>query len=211
MPKVVKPYCSRCGKHLSPAWKSKCQHCQARYAEFPPELRTEIVSPGDEIEPTRREDWGGDIALNAALGLVGSIFRDLRRILRRSRANRHGVWLGADLVDGEWGDIRMRVDNRRPNPIHVTAIGLIRKQDPEAAYRVARSDLVPPGGSIEVVLDTTRAVMAAPIKERIFNRDLDHALVEIVGVSEPIIDILPPDVREVLRVRRQRFVHFGQP
>jgi len=211
MPKVVKPYCSRCGKHLSPAWKTKCQHCNARYAEFPPELRTEIVSPGDAIEPTRREDGGGDIFWDVAFGLVASIFRDLRRILRRSRANRHAVWLGADLVDGESGDIRIRVDNRRPKPIHVTAIGLTRKQDPEAAYRVARSDVVPPGGSIEVVIDTVRAVTKAPIKERIFNRDLDHAFVEIVGEPEPIIDILPPDVREVLRVRRQRFVHFGRP
>lgn len=28
--------CGRCGKHLSPAWVGKCQHCGARYAEFPP-------------------------------------------------------------------------------------------------------------------------------------------------------------------------------
>ncbi len=211
MPKVVKPYCSRCGKHLSPAWKSKCQHCKATYAEFPPELRSEIVAPGDEIEPTRHEDWGGDIGLNAAFGLVPSIFRDVRRIRRRVSASRHGIWLGAELVAGEWGDIRIRVDNRRPDAIHVTAIGLTRRRDPAAAYRVARSDLVSPGGSIEVVLDSVSAVTAAPIKERIFNRDLDHAFVEIDGESAPITDLLPPDVREVLRGRRQRFVRFGRP
>ena len=28
--------CGRCGKHLSPAWVGKCQHCGARYTEFPP-------------------------------------------------------------------------------------------------------------------------------------------------------------------------------
>ncbi len=211
MPEVVKPYCSRCGKHLSPAWKSNCQHCKARYAEFPPELRTEIVAPGDEIESTRHEDWGGDIGLNAAFGFVESIFRDQRRIRRRWRANRHGIWLGAELVSGQWGDIRLRVDNRRPDAIHVTAIGLTRRRDPDAAYRVARSDLVPPGSSIEVILDTVSAVTAAPIRERIFNRDLDHAFVEIDGEPTPITDLLAPDVREVLRGRRQRFVHFGRP
>src|SRR6476469_8507099 len=143
MPKVVKPYCSRCGKHLSPAWKSRCQHCKARYAEFPPVLRTEIVAPGDEIEPTRHEDWGGDLVLNAAFGLVDSIVRDVRRIRRRVSSNHHGIWLGAELVAGVWGDIRIRVDNRRAVAVHVTAIGLTRRRDPEAAYKVARSDVVP--------------------------------------------------------------------
>jgi hypothetical protein len=28
--------CGRCGKSLSPAWRGKCKHCGARYADFPP-------------------------------------------------------------------------------------------------------------------------------------------------------------------------------
>ena len=32
--------CGRCGKPLSPAWVGKCQHCRAKYVEFPPRPRT---------------------------------------------------------------------------------------------------------------------------------------------------------------------------
>jgi hypothetical protein len=28
--------CGKCGKPLSPAWRGKCEHCKARYAEFTP-------------------------------------------------------------------------------------------------------------------------------------------------------------------------------
>jgi hypothetical protein len=28
--------CGKCGKPLSPAWKTKCNHCGATFAEFPP-------------------------------------------------------------------------------------------------------------------------------------------------------------------------------
>jgi hypothetical protein len=31
--------CGRCSKPLSPAWKGKCEHCKASYAEFKPVLR----------------------------------------------------------------------------------------------------------------------------------------------------------------------------
>ena len=31
--------CGRCGKSLSPAWRAKCKHCGALYADFPPVAR----------------------------------------------------------------------------------------------------------------------------------------------------------------------------
>jgi hypothetical protein len=211
MPKVVKPYCSRCGKHLSPAWKSKCEHCKAPFTAFPPEFRTEIVAPGDEIETPRSGDWGGDIGLDAIIYFATHIVADVRRGIRRRRADRHRIWLGAEVVDGGSGLIRIRVDNRRATPILVTAIGLTRYRDPAAAYRVPRSDAVTPGGSIEVMVDSASAVTAAPTKERIFNRDLDHVFIEIDHDPERITDLLPPEVRSMLQGRRQRYVRYGRP
>jgi hypothetical protein len=29
-------WCTRCGRYQSPAWAARCEHCGARYAEFPP-------------------------------------------------------------------------------------------------------------------------------------------------------------------------------
>lgn len=29
-------HCGRCGKLLSPVWRDKCNHCKARYSDFPP-------------------------------------------------------------------------------------------------------------------------------------------------------------------------------
>jgi len=211
MPKVVKPYCSRCGKHLSPAWKSRCEHCKAPFTEFPPQFRTEIVAPGDEIETPRSGDWGGDIALDTIIWFATHIVGDVRRGIRRRRADRQGIWLGAEVVDGGSGLIRIRVDNRRVTPILVTAIGLTRYRDPDAAYRMPRSDAVPPGGSIEVTVDSASAVTAAPIKERIFNRDLDPVFIEIDHDPKRITDLLPPEVRRMLRGRRGRYVHLGRP
>jgi hypothetical protein len=209
MPSVAKPYCSRCGKHLSPVWKTRCEHCKAKYAEFPPEFRTEFVAPGDEIRLPQPAS-GGNLFWDGFWEIFSTNLGDLRRRLRRSQADRRGIWLGADLVDGASGNIRIRVDNRRDTAILVTAMGLTRYRDPEAAYAVQRSDAVAPGGFLEVVIDTVSAVTAAPVKERLFNRDLDHAFIEINHDPKRMLELLPPEVRAVLRSRRQRFVHFGK-
>jgi len=37
-PRPVGSRCGRCGKPVSPAWKSKCNHCGAAFSEFPPVL-----------------------------------------------------------------------------------------------------------------------------------------------------------------------------
>jgi len=34
--------CGRCHKPLSPAWKGKCNHCGAPYAEYPPLTRRAV-------------------------------------------------------------------------------------------------------------------------------------------------------------------------
>jgi len=33
---AVESRCGRCGKRLSPAWRGKCEHCQASYTDYPP-------------------------------------------------------------------------------------------------------------------------------------------------------------------------------
>ncbi len=37
--------CGRCGKPLSPAWKAKCNHCGAPFAEFPPVDVASLTTP----------------------------------------------------------------------------------------------------------------------------------------------------------------------
>ena len=32
--------CGKCGKALSPVWKSKCNHCGAKFADYPPVIAT---------------------------------------------------------------------------------------------------------------------------------------------------------------------------
>jgi hypothetical protein len=39
-PRAAGARCGRCGKPLSPAWKTKCNHCRATFAEYPPVLPT---------------------------------------------------------------------------------------------------------------------------------------------------------------------------
>jgi hypothetical protein len=209
MPTVVRPYCSRCGKLLSPAWKTGCKHCGAKYAEHPPEVKTDVVAPGDEPWASPSVRGGGDPGLDALVAVPQVIVGEARRLVRRWRAGRSGIWLSAEVADRQGDGIRVRIDNRRTVPIVVTAIGLTRWRDPAAAYRVPRRDVVSPGRSVEVVLDVAAAVTAAPIKERIFNRDLDHVFVEIE--DKRVTDLLAPDVRALLQVRRQRYRHIGRP
>lgn len=38
--------CGRCGKPLSPAWKAKCNHCGASFAEYPPNGKEAPVPGG---------------------------------------------------------------------------------------------------------------------------------------------------------------------
>ena len=53
-PTDAAPYgstCGRCGKALSPAWRGKCNHCGASYAQFPPVGAGGAVAPQVALPP----------------------------------------------------------------------------------------------------------------------------------------------------------------
>jgi hypothetical protein len=146
------------------------------------------------------------------LGRVIDAIRDGRGWMTQQRRIRRGVVVTARFAPG-WKEIEVAIANRRPAVVTVVGVGLQRRQDPGATYRcdISPSERIPPDGTFTATVDVDTAVTAAPIHERVFNRDLNEVFAELQDQERRIVWPLPPHVREELRIRRQRYRHFGRP
>jgi hypothetical protein len=191
--------CAKCGATL---WllDDCCQGCGAPASVAYPRKKDE--SPSGGIDGWFY--WLLGQAVHAMRGSVGWV--------RHQRRLRRGVIVSAGFAAG-WKEIEIRIENRRTETVSVVAVGLQRWQDAGATYRrgVDPHEGIRPSETFATTLDIDRAVTAAPLIEHIFNRDLNEVFAELDNDGSRITSPLPPELREELRIRRQRYRHYGHP